>query len=212
MWCSLKIGTVSHLSSFPLVCLLPDLADTQFACGIMMSISSTSFWDLMIEGHISIFRYSKSMVIFILRIHSASLSKLGPELIINYFWNLWVIWGNQVVTLSPQPEFASQNWFSGLELVFVHSIPKSHGFPGRFIPIWIGLWFLLGQVKPFGSASANLYTELGHVFLWGNAWEKKNLSFYSEVKNKGLPATWRFFFVMHTSLALSLCLILKHNT
>ena len=103
--------------------------------------------DLMIEGHGSIFKYSRGVIIVIHSYSSTSFSKLSPEPTNNYLWNVWVIWGNQVVTLSPQPEFISGTWLVALSCFFVvvvHLVPRSHGFPGKMIPVGIGLWFLLG--------------------------------------------------------------------
>lgn len=120
---------------------------------------------------------------------------------------MWVIWGNQVVILSSQPELISQNWLSGLELVFVHFISRSHRFPGKMIPIWIGLWFLLGYGKaPFGSASANSHIELGQVSVWGNAGKRGTFTFIqkSKIKASQLPGD---FSVVPTSLPLFLCQI-----
>lgn len=101
-----KLLEAWHNASLIFIACLPDLADTQ-PVEQMMPISSTSFGDLMIEGHRSIFKYSKGIIISIHSYSSTSFSKLGLELIDNYLWNAWVIWGNQVVTLSSQPECIS---------------------------------------------------------------------------------------------------------
>ena len=93
--------------------------------------------DLMIEGHGSIFKYSRGVIIVIHSYSSTSFSKLSPEPTNNYLWNVWVIWGNQVVTLSPQPEFISGTRLVALSCFFVvvvHLVPRSHGFPGKMIP------------------------------------------------------------------------------
>lgn len=87
------------------VLCLPDLAYSQLV-EQMMSISSTSFWDFMIEDVAPFSNIAKAWLFS--SIHTpTSFSKLGPKLIDNYLWNVWVSWGNQVVTLNSQPEFIS---------------------------------------------------------------------------------------------------------
>lgn len=48
-----------------------------------------------------------------------------------------------MVTLSPQPEFISGTRLVALSCFFVvvvvHLVPRSHGFPGKMIPVGIGL-------------------------------------------------------------------------
>lgn len=69
-------------------------------------------------------------------------------------------------------------------------------FPGEITPLWIRLQFLLGEVKkPLSSASANL------LWTWTSfvSPRKENHSFYSEVEEKALPTTWRYFFVLFCS-------------
>ena len=101
---------------------------------------------LMIEGHGSIFKYSKGIIIVIHSYSSTSFSKLGPESTDNYLWNVWVIWGNQVMTLSPSLflELSQWPWAVFFFVVVIHLVPRSHGFPGKMIPVGISLWFLLG--------------------------------------------------------------------
>lgn len=147
-----------------LLASLPDLADTQSACGGIVSISSLLFWDLMIEGHIAIFKYSKSIVIYVLRTHSTSFSKLGPKVINNYLWHLWVIWGNQVGTLSSRPECLSQNWFSDLELAFVHFFPVVS--QERSSPFELGSDSFCVKERCLLVLLLQTHIELGQVFFW----------------------------------------------
>ena len=152
--------------------------------------------DLMIEGHASIFKYSKGIIIVIHSDSSTSFSKLGPESTDNYLWNVWVIWGNQVVTLSPSLFLEPSRWpWAVFCCCCCYPVGSQEPwFPRKDDSRWNWAVILAGlSQEAFRCCFCKLTPWTGTSFCLGKRPRKRNLSFYSEVRNKGLPTTWRCF-------------------
>lgn len=102
-------------------------------------------------------------------------------------------------TLSSQPECLSQNWFSDLELAFVHFIPVVS--QERSSPFELGYDSCCVKETRLLVLLLQTHIELGRVFVWGNAGQRRAFRVIQKSKIKASQPPGDFS-VVPTSLAL----------
>lgn len=109
--------------------------------------------------------------------------------------------------LSSRPEFLSQNWFSDLELAFVHFIPMVS--QERSFPFELGYDSCWVKERRLLVLLLQTHIELGQDFVWGNAGKRGVFRVIQKSKIKASQPPGDFS-VVPTSLALFSCQLLHH--